>query len=160
MICARTYAIPHDLLVGLIARIGRMLGIAAIRPGLHPAQLRPGLVGSDGVDEHGQPGFVGSAYPAVMTCLLERDKIVPAVEEGLTKRYRVFDDTRLGIGADAMGVRRRVLQHKLRMLLQRATAVVEVMHLHLHACRIAQRHQFLLHRVPGETIPDAENADE
>ena len=44
------------------------------------------------------------------------------------------------------------------MLLQRTTAVVEVMNLHLYMLRIAKRHKFLLHRIPRETITYAKDS--
>ena len=75
-----------------------MLGIATIGPSLHPTELCVRLVGPDGVDEHGEPGFVRAADTAVMAGLLKRYVIVFAVLQGLTKRNRIFDDTTLVIG--------------------------------------------------------------
>ena len=47
----RDNTIPHLLLVIMVTRIGGMSGVAAIRPSLHPADLRLGLIGSDDVDK-------------------------------------------------------------------------------------------------------------
>ena len=47
----RDNTIPHLLLVIMVTRIGGMSGVAAIRPSLHPADLRLGLIGTDGVDK-------------------------------------------------------------------------------------------------------------
>ena len=48
---AGNYTIPHLLLVIMVTRVGGMFGITAIRPGLHPAYLRVGLIGPDGVNK-------------------------------------------------------------------------------------------------------------
>ena len=45
------------------------------------------------------------------------------------------------------------------MLLERTPAVVEVMNLHLHVLRVAERHEFLLNRIPGEGVADTQDAD-
>ena len=87
-----------------------------------------------------------------MTCLLERDIIIFAVLERLAQRDRVLDDPRAGIGTNSVAVRRRILEQELRMLLQRTTSIVEVMHLDVDMLRIAKRHEFLFNGVPGETI--------
>lgn len=91
-------AVPHLGLVGMVAGIGGMLGVAAIRPGLHPTELCVRLVGTDGVDEHGQPGFVGRADAAVVASLLERDVVVLTVAKGLAEGDRILYDTILVIG--------------------------------------------------------------
>lgn len=90
--------IPHDLLVGLIAGVGGVTGIAAVRPGLHPAETGVWLVGADGVDEQREPRFVRAADTAVVARLLEGDIVVAAVSEGLAEGDRVFNNTILGDG--------------------------------------------------------------
>ena len=137
-----------------------MLGIVTIGPSLHPTELCVRLVGPDGVDEHGEPGFVRAADTAVMAGLLKRYVIVFAVLQGLTKRDGVLDDTRARVGADAMRIGSGILEQELSVLLQRATAVVQVMNLHLNALFGTERHEFLLDRIPRERVADAQDAND
>ena len=90
--------VPHLGLGVMVTRISGMLGVLAIRPGLHPTELCFGLIGTDGVDEHREPRFIRLADTAVMACLLERDKVVLAVAQRLAEGDRIFDDTILEIG--------------------------------------------------------------
>ena len=60
----------------------------------------------------------------------------------------------------AMAIDGFVLLHEHDMLLQRAPAVIEVMHLHLHPLGVAQRHQLLLHGIPGKRVADTEDTDD
>ena len=155
IISASLDGVPHLLLVGVVTRISRVLGISAVRPCLHPTELCGRLVRADGVNKHRQPGFIGRTNTAVVAGLLERDEVIRTVPECLSQADSIFDDARSRIGTDAMGVSRRVFEHELRVLLQRATAIIQVMNLHLYAFFRAQRYQFLLHRIAGETIPYA-----
>jgi hypothetical protein len=59
-----------------------------------------------------------------------------------------------------MTVRGRVFEQKLGMLLERTTAVIEVVDLDINMLRIAKRHEFLFYRVPGKTIAYAKDADQ
>ena len=93
------------MLVALIEDIGRMVGIAAIGPSLHPTELSVGLVGADGIDEHGEPRFVRGLYTAVMACLLERDEVIFSILECLAKRDRVLDNPWTRVRTYAMPVR-------------------------------------------------------
>jgi hypothetical protein len=82
-----------------------------------------------------------------------------AVAERLTQRNRVFDNTWICVRANPMAIGGRVFLQELGMLLQGATAVVKVVGLDLYAFGRAEGHKFLLHRIPGKTIPDAENTN-
>jgi len=136
-----------------------MLGVAAVCPGLHPADLRVGLVGTDSVEEQGQPGFVSTTDAAVVARLLQGDIIVTPVAKRLTEGDRIFYGTWFGVRTHAMTIRRRVLEHELRMLLERTAAVVQIMDFHGHVRGIAERNQFLLYRIPGKAVSDTEDAD-
>ena len=153
-------AVPHLGLIVVVARESGMLGVLTVRPGLHPTELCVRLVGADGVNEHGQPGFVGRADTAVVAGLLKGDIIVLAVTKRLTEGDRVFDDTRFGIGTDAMRVRGGVFEEEGGVLLKGTATVIEVMDLHLYVRSIAERDKFLLYRIPGKTISDAKYSDE
>ena len=144
--------IPHLLLVRVVTRIIGMFGVLAVRPSLHPTQLRLRLVGAYRVDEHGQPRFIRIPYTAVMAGLLERDIIVRSVAQGLFERNGVSNDPTRRVGTYPMTVGCRISEHERSMLLQRATAVVEIMHLHFNAFRITQRNEFLLYGIPRETV--------
>ena len=137
-----------------------MAGIATIRPSLHPTESCVGLIESDGINEHGKPRFVRGLDAAVMACLLKRDKIILAITKGLAKRNRVLDNPRTRVRTHAMPVRGRVFEQKLDMLLKRTTAVVEVVDLDVNMLRIAKRHEFLFHRVPGKGVSDTQNTDQ
>ena len=95
---ARLDRVPHLGLGVMVTRISGMLGVLAIRPGLHPTELCFGLIGTDGVDKHREPRFVRSTNAAVMASLLERDEVVVAVAQRLAEGDRIFDDTILEIG--------------------------------------------------------------
>ncbi len=144
--------IPHLLLVGVVTHIIGMFGVLAVRPSLHPTQLRLRLVGAYRVDEHGQPRFIRIPHAAVMAGLLERDIIVRSVAQGLFERNSVSNDPTLRVGTYPMTVGGRITKHERSMLLQRATAVVEIMHLHFNAFGITQRNEFLLYGIPRETV--------
>jgi hypothetical protein len=144
--------IPHLLLVGVVTHIIGMFGVLAVRPSLHPTQLRLRLVGAYRVDEHGQPRFIRIPYTAVMAGLLERDIIVRSVAQGLFERNSILNDPTLRVGTYPVTVGCRISEHERSMLLQRATAVVEIMHLHLNAFSITQRNEFLLYGIPRETV--------
>jgi hypothetical protein len=90
--------IPHLLLAAVIAFKGRVLGVLAISPCLHPTELRLGLIGTDGINQHGEPRLERGTDTTVVASLLEGDIIVLTVTERLTKRDRVFDDTTLPNG--------------------------------------------------------------
>ena len=137
-----------------------MVGIAAIGPSLHPTELSIRLVGADGIDEHGEPRFVRGLYAAVMACLLKRDEVIFSILECLAKRNRVLNNPRTRIRTHAMPVRGGVFEQKLGMLLQRTTAVVEVVDLDINMLRIAKRHEFLFYRVPGKRVSNTQNTDQ
>ena len=128
--------IPHLLLVIMVTRISRMLGIAAVSPCLHPAYLRLGLISSDGIDEHRQPGLVGSTNAGVMARLLKRDVIVFAIPERLAEGDSIFDETRVGVRTNAMGIGSGVTHQKICVLRQGTTAIIEVVDLHFDAFSI------------------------
>lgn len=146
----RDNAIPHLLLVGMVTRISRMLGIAAVRPSLHPADLRLGLISSDGIDKERQPRLVGSTNAGVMARLLEGDIIVFAISERLAEGDGIFDETealpdppmkgRRWVRTDAMGVGGGVTHQKICVLRQGTTAIIKVVNLHFDAFGIAQRY--------------------
>jgi hypothetical protein len=128
----------------MISRISGMLGVTAVCPGLHPAQLRIRLIRTDRIDEHSEPRFVRRTDTAVVTRLLQRDIVVFAVTKSLTKGDCVFDEPTPDpslkgreVCANAMTIGGGVFEKELSMLLQRTTAVVEIMHLHLHAGFVA-----------------------
>lgn len=50
--------IPHLLLVGMVARKSRVLGILAVRPGLHPTELCIRLVSAYGIDKQREPRLI------------------------------------------------------------------------------------------------------
>ena len=118
-------AIPHLLLVIMISRIGGMLSVLTVCPGLHPTELCGRLIGTDGIDEHREPGFVTIAHTAVMAGLLKRDIIVLSVPKCITEGNRVTDDTSLAVSCwllairtYSMAVRSGIFEQELSMLLQ------------------------------------------
>ena len=90
--------VPHLGLGVMVTRISGMLGVLAIRPGLHPTELCRRLVVADGVDKHRKPRFVRSTNAGVMARLLERDEVVLAVAQRLAEGDCIFDNTILEIG--------------------------------------------------------------
>lgn len=58
-----------------------------------------------------------------------------------------------------MGVGGGVAEEKLSVLLQGTTAVVEIVDFYLYTFGRAERYEVLLNGIPGETIPDAQDAD-
>ena len=146
----RDNTIPHLLLVGMVTRISRMSGIAAIRPSLHPADLRLGLIGTDGVEKERYPGLIGSTNAGVMARLLEGDIIVFTIPERLAEGDGIFDETEAlpvppmkggrWVRTDAMGVGGGVTHQKICVLRQGTTAIIKVVNLHFDAFGIAQRH--------------------
>lgn len=72
-----------------------------------------------------------------MAGLLERDEIVLAVPKSLTKRNGILDHAKYRVCTHAMRIGCCIFQQKLGMLLQRTTAVVEIMNLYLHMLGIA-----------------------
>ena len=89
-----------------------------------------------------------------MACLLERDEVIFPVAESLAKRDRVLDNPWTRVRTHAMPVRGSVFEQELDMLLQRATAIVEVVDLDVDMLRIAKWHEFLFYRVPGKRVSD------
>ena len=165
--CAGLNAVPHLGLIVVVAWESGMLGVLTVRPGLHPTELCIRLVGADGVNEHGQPGFVGRADTAVVAGLLKGDIIVLAVTKRLTEGDRVFYYTTLAVShwplairTHAMGVRGGVFEEEGGVLLKGTATVIEVMDLHLYVRSIAERDKFLLYRIPGKRISNAKYSDE
>ena len=72
-----------------------------------------------------------------MAGLLKRDIVIFAILQCLTERNGVLDNTWLCIGAHTMGVSGCVLEQERCVLLQRTTAVIEIMNLHLHVFLVA-----------------------
>ena len=132
----RNNTIPHLLLVIMVTRVGGMFGIAAVSPCLHPAYLRLGLISSDGIDEHRQPGLVGSTNARVMARLLKRNVIVFAIPERLAEGDSIFDNTRVGVSTNAMGIGSGVTHQKICVLRQGTTAIIEIVDLHFDAFSI------------------------
>ena len=90
--------------------------------------------------------------------LLERD-IVPAVVcERLVQRIGLVADGGV-VGEVAELVGSGVLLQEGMVLRQRAAAVVQVANHNGLLSRVAERHQLLLHRVPGKTISYTKQTD-
>ena len=163
---ARTclYGIPHLLLVIMIARIIGMLGLSAICPCLHPTELSLRLIGSHGIDKHREPRFIRTTNTAIMTRLLERDEIIPAVKKCLAKSDGIFDYSTLAltfaIRTHAMAISSCVAHKKICMLRQRTTAIIEIMDLNIYAFCFTKRHKFLLHGIPRKGITNTKDADD
>ncbi len=150
--------------------MGRILTVC---PCLHPVYLRLRLVGADCIYQHVQPWFVRVSQTAEMTRLLKRYHVIRPVTERFAQRDRVLDNPRLEmrdagltpfchtamVGTYTVGINRRVGLQKSRMLLQRTAAVIQIMHLYLHALGVTERHQLLFHCVPGETVANAQHTE-
>lgn len=152
------YGVVHHLLAALVAGEGGVLRIAGIRPGLHPAEGRVGLVAAHAVDEGGEEGLVGGGDTAVVGRLLERDVVPSVVCERLAQRVGLVADGGV-VGEVAELVGGGVLLQEGMVLRQRAAAVVQVADHNGLPCRVAERYQLLLHRVPRKTVADTEQTD-
>jgi hypothetical protein len=59
-----------------------------------------------------------------------------------------------------MGIGGGILHQEACVLLQRTSAVVEIVDLHFDSRRVAQRNQFLLYGIPGKRVSYTKDTDE
>ena len=152
------YGVVHHALTALVAWEGGVFGVACIGPSLHPAEGGMRLMVDNAVDECREERLAGGGDSAVVGCMLERDIVPMIVGERLAQGVRLVADGCV-VGEEAELVGGGVFQQKRMVLLQRAAAIVQVANHDGLLSGIAERHQLLLHRVPGKTIANTKQTD-